>query len=89
MGTIVFIFSMIALLWYFFCWGQELNFYQAQTFCFNKGGRLCTKTEVESKCVSSNENSCDFDTQLLWTKTSPSGDDENYVSCNSTILLIL
>ena len=46
---------------------QILNWENANSFCQSKGARLCTKQEVEDKCV--HDSGCNFDFQLIWTAT--------------------
>ena len=46
---------------------QILNHADATSFCESKAGRLCTKEEIENKCV--REDGCNYDNYVIWTST--------------------
>jgi len=45
-----------------------VNWDDANTFCRNQGGRLCTKDELEARCAEENLN-CNYDNRLVWSST--------------------
>ena len=44
---------------------QELNWNDANDFCILKGGRLCSREELETPCA--DETGCGFDWRLVWS----------------------
>jgi len=55
---------------------QQLNWNDANDFCISKGGRLCSREELETPCAA--ETGCQFDWRLVWSSTSFSEDGCSY-----------
>ena len=46
---------------------NALNWKEANTLCISNGGRLCTKSELESNCAK--DSGCRYDFRRVWSST--------------------